>query len=140
MELLQKRCLKWCTSGASYKDRLVKCQMMPIACILQFKDLIMLNKLVTNTSDFPVWDYIQLRRHTRLLRCSSKPIFDLRKTMKKTSDQDFFVRSIKYSNKLHFDCDINIMDDTLTFKRKLKSIFNEFVALKYDDTHCKSYF
>ena len=74
---------KWICSGSSYRDRLLqfKCKLLPICCMLQLKDLTMLNRILTGKYDSSVMQLILIQYNQRL-RSSSKPILILNRTKK----------------------------------------------------------
>ena len=53
------------SSLQSYKDRIVRFDLFPITVLLQFKDLLLFNKIISGLIDFPIGDYISMKPQTR---------------------------------------------------------------------------
>ena len=79
LELVQKRCCQWICNGNDYKHCLVKCSLLPISCVLQYKDLILFNRVLLGFYDFPVNDLFHLEYKSRCLRSSTRPTFVVQK-------------------------------------------------------------
>ena len=118
----------------------MKCSLLPISCMIQYKDLCMLNRLLLGLYDFPVNDLFYLEYKNRCLRSSSKSKFVIKDSSKKSTRRNFIVRSAIYANTLHKTTPLNVFDDALLFRKELKSIFFKFLNDKFDDYHFTNLF
>ena len=134
LETFQYRCLRWVTAGECYRDRLIVCKVLPVSCQLDYLTLAMLHKMVTRKVDFPIWDKVSLKQSTHFLRTHQKPIFELRKTRKKLTENNFLIRAIDLSNK----CPLDIFDGN--FLNSLRTLLHTFVKTRYDRTFCKHFY
>ena len=140
LELVQKRCCKWICNGNDYKHRSVKFSLLPISCVLQYKDLVMLNRVLLGLYDFPVSDLFHLEYKSRCLRSSAKPTFVVKKSSRKTTRGNFMIRSTTYANDLHRKTALNVFEDAAYFRKKLGLRFFESVNVKFDNYHFMSLF
>ena len=74
LELLQKWCRNWICFGTDYKDRLLKCNLLPM-CFLQFRDLVMLILMLFGFYDMPLDEHFYLEYKSRLLRVFTRVPF-----------------------------------------------------------------
>ena len=71
----QIKSAKWICSASSYQDRPLEFKLLPICCLLQFKDLTKLKRILTGKYDLCAMQLTQIQ-YIQRLRSSSKPILD----------------------------------------------------------------
>ena len=140
LELVQKRGCKWICNGNDYKHCLVKCSLLPILCVLQYKDLIMLNRVLLGLYNFAVNDSFHFEYKSRCLKSSARPTFVVKKLSRKTTWSNFMIRSTTYINDLHRKTALSVFEDAAYFRKKLRLCFFEFVKGKFDNYQFMSLF
>ena len=136
LENFQKRCTKWLVPHGPYKDRLIKCKLLPISYLLQMRDLLMINKLVNDVYDFSINDHFNIL-YNENLRSSKQPLFIIKKTRSVKSGNNFLIRALKCANKLHISMPFNVFLIPCVFKYKLSESFYQLLINKYDEKFCK---
>ena len=127
LELFQKRATKWFLINSNYIDRLRESKLLTVSVYLEYKDLLLLNKIVSGGFDFDVQHFIDIQEpKTYPLRRPEKLQFKIPKRKKKLSDADFFVRAARAGNYRQQKTNLDVFDDHLSFKRALKKFFYLF--------------
>ena len=111
----QTKSTKRICSSSSYRDRLLKCKLLPICCLLQFKDFTMLNRILTRKYDLCAMQLTQIQYNQRL-RSSSKPLLILNRTKKSISEKKFLFRAGRLGNLVQTSTSLNIFMDSCLFK------------------------
>ena len=101
----------------------MKCSLLPISCVLQYKDFVMLNRVLLGWYDFPVNDLFHLEYKSRCLRSSARPTFVVRKSSRKTTGINFMIRSTTYANDLDKKIALNVFEDAGFIVKKIKTSF-----------------
>ena len=136
LETFQSRATKWFSMG-TYKERLIKSNLLPISLQLQLRDLLLFNKLLNQCYDMDVWRFVSLHYRPVYSFRNDKPLFVVPKTRKKT-DNFFLCRVVRLANYLHRTSCLNVLTDTpASFKRNLIALFHTFLVTTYDRNTCK---
>ena len=91
LEKFQKRVFRWAVSASGYQSCLLTMKVLPFKHAIEFKDVVMFNKLIIGGFDFPVSDYVTAKLPSIYsLRCNDLITFDIQYTNKKKSEQNFF--------------------------------------------------
>ena len=133
LELLQSRMFKWAFPGSNYKERLSKAKMLPITLEIQFRSLILLNRLLNGFySNFLILSHISFTipisgaYNTRL---SEKPIFHLPEVKKTRTTHDFFYRVPNLVKYFHANTNLDIFKNQASFKYTAAAEFNKLSLL-----------
>ena len=106
LEIVQKRVPKWISPTPIYDEGL---QCFNLLHMFVYKDLCLLNSILTGNCDFPFFNNITLSIEKREgLRSATDIFFDVRKTLKTKTNEDFLIRSCLAANKLHKNTDITV--------------------------------
>ena len=65
IELFQKRATKWYSSKSNYVDRLRESKLMPFSLYPEYKELLLLNKMVSGGFEFHVQVLIDIQKPTK---------------------------------------------------------------------------
>ena len=122
LESSEIKSTKWTCSGSSYRDRLLKCKLTPICSMLQFKDLTMLNRILTGKYDLNSMQLIQIQYNQRL-RSSPKSILNLNRTKKSICEKIFLFSAVRLGNLVQTCASLNIFMDSYLFKINLKLFY-----------------
>ena len=136
MELFQYKAIRWIKACPFYVSGLSQLDLLPISYLLIRDDIILLWKLYNNQIDVDS----NLATMSLPTRSSTNNLFVVPKTLKFSSDHNFFVRAPRAANEL-------IRQQIISFKMHLdifKSALNKFLTFKSKSTfnidHSCSYF
>ena len=134
-EILLSRVTKWISSEKDYSKRMQICGLLPIGLYLNYRDLVLLNSLLLEKYDFPIFDYVSMVYQDYPLRNFQKPVFCITKCAKVRTENCFFLRVVKLANKLHQNSNLSVFDPPTSFKHQLLKHFQ----LIYKNTYKTSY-
>ena len=132
LESFQIKSIKCICSGSSYQDRLLKCKLLPTCCMLLFKDITMLNRILTGKYDLSAMQLIQIQ-YIQRLRSLFKPILLVNRTKKSIREKNFPFRAVRLGKLVQTCTSLNIFMDSCFFKSKLKTLLLVFVNEKFDN-------
>ena len=100
----------------------------------------MLYRISFGFYDMPHGKHFYLEYKSRLLRSSNRSTFVVKKSIKKSTRRNFFIRSALYANELHKIESFDVFEHLSLFYSNLKSWMFKFVQNIYDDCHFLSLF
>ena len=134
-EILLSRVTKWISSEKDYSKRMQICGLLPIGLYLNYRDLVLLNSLLLEKYDFPIFDYVSMVYQNYPLRNFQKPVFCITKCDEVRTENCFFLRVVKLANKLHQNSNLSVFDPPTSFKHQLLKHFQ----LIHKNTYKTSY-
>ena len=130
LERYQSRVLSWCVAGDSYRHRMMTCGVFPVSLQIQLKTLLLLNKLLHNLYDFPIYDFIIIcypsSRHYNTRGCD-KPVFVVPKTKRHKTDMYFMIRATKWAKRIQTSTDISLFNTPSSFAKSMCALFWTFL-------------